>query len=301
MSFAARQRLLVDALLLPLPLAEDAWRKWRASTEVGHLDHRSVHFLPALAGRMAQWLTHDPHQAIFLGICRRAWTQNQVRRKLLADALKILRNAGIERVAATGPVLWNALYWREGAIRPIGRIDLLVEPVDARRTLDALFNAGWMAPNAVPETSGKHFYFSPGALLRSPAAGDVRVHWRALPNTDFSLRRPLFPELELMPEMIAPYAIPAEHSLIAALGGNLEDEIDWRCDGVMICRQPGLRWEKVAALLRWRLKARSRLEELRRDWEAAIPPDVTKSRWTGGMERTLASALRMYRGHGRSS
>src|ERR1700691_4592061 len=96
------QRLLWDAIVLPLPQAGNAWRRWRESIDLDHLDDRSFHLLPALAGRMPAWLEKDPQRAILLGICRRAWSQNQVCRKLLADALEILSAVGIERVAPTG-------------------------------------------------------------------------------------------------------------------------------------------------------------------------------------------------------
>jgi hypothetical protein len=296
MSVTAPERLLLDALLLPSPLAEDAWRSWRTSTDLDCLDNGSSHLLPALTGRMPGWLANEPRRAILLGICRRAWSQNQVQRKLLADAVQILVAAGIERVAATGPIVWGPLYWPAGAIRPVGMVDLLIEPALVQPALVALSRAGWKALNAMPETGGKHFYFAGGTLLHSPSGGQVRVHWRALPNTDLSLRRPEFPLLEaLRPGLGAPYTIPPEHSLVAALGGAHEDGIDWHFDALMICRQPGLRWKKVAALLRWRSASRERLAELRRECGIEVPPAVTTPAWSNGVEQILASTLRAYR------
>jgi len=298
----APPRLLLDALLLPLPLAAEAWRKWRASTDLDHLDNGSFPLLSALAGRMPDWLGNDPQRGILLGIGRRAWSQNQIQRKLLADALEILGAAGIKRAAATGPVLWAALYWPEGAIRPIGRVDLLVEPASVRPAFDALSKADWKIPNdIIPDAAENKFHFAPGTLVRSPSGGEVWVHWRALPNTDLSLRRPDEPELEAMQSgQIGSYAIPAEHSLVSVLGGHHADEVDWHCDAIMICLQADVRWEKVAALLRRRAFARKRLDELR-DWGVDIPQDVTKPAWTSGMERTLAFALRLYRRSKRSA
>ena len=294
MSVTAPQRLLLDALLLPLPQAGDAWRGWRASTDLDHLDSASFHLLPALAGRLPDWLVNDPQQAILLGICRRAWSQNQIRRKLLADALETLGAAGIERVAATGPVLWGALYWPAGAIRTIGMVDLLVQPALARLAFETLSKAGWKAPNGIPNIAGDKFYSASGAPMKSPSGGEVRVHWRALPNTDLSIRRAKFPPLQAMPPgQVSPYAIPAEHSLVAALSGNHEDVIDWHCDALMICRQAGLHWKTVAALLSWRSLERARLDELRRNWGVDIPPAATEPGWTGNLQRILASVSRV--------
>jgi hypothetical protein len=295
MSDALPHRLLWDAWVLPLPQAEAAWRRWRACADLDHLDPASFHFLPVLSGRMAAWLGNDAKQAVLLGICRRAWSQNQVRRKLLANALEILDTARIERVAAIGPIRWSAVDWPEGAIRPIGRVDLLVEPVSVQATFDALLKARWKLPGSLPDTTTNQFYFASGVELQSPSAATLRVHWRAVPNTDFALRRPEPPPLRPMqPGQLAPYAIPPEHSLVAALGGQFQDEVDWRFDALTICRE-GLNWDLVAALLRRRSMARNRLDELRRDWGAEIPPEVTRPARVSGLEAILASALRVYR------
>jgi hypothetical protein len=291
------QRLLWDALVLPSSQAEDAWRRWRASTDLNHLDNACFHLLPALAGRMPAWLGNDPQQSILLGICRRAWSQNQVRKKPLADALEILRAAGIERVAATGPVLWGELYWPEGAIRPVGRVDLLIEPASVRAAFEALVKSGWISEYGLPTTAGRPFYFGNGVPLRSPEGAEVRVHWRALPHTDVLLWRPQAAPLQALPAgQIATFAIPAEYALVAALGGEYEDELSWRYDAIMFCRRPSLNWKLVAALLRRRSAARNRLDELRYHWGAEIPPEVTmQPAWTRGLNLTLALALRVYR------
>jgi hypothetical protein len=297
MTIAAPQAWLLDALLLAPRQAEDAWRRWRASTDLDQLDKASFHLLPALTGRMPAWIASDPERAVLMGICRRAWSQNQVQRKLLADAVQVLATAGIERVAATGPVAWASLYWPNGAIRPIGMVDLLVEPSMVSHAFGALSQAAWKAANGIPDTTRKDFPFAAGVLFQSPSSGSVRLHWRALPNTDFSLRRPEFSPLEAgRLGDVVPYTLPLEQSLVAALGAVHEDGIEWHFDALMICRQPGLRWNNVAALLRRRFAQRRRLDELRLDCGAEIPLDVTNPTWTNGVEQILASTLRAYRG-----
>ena len=186
----------------------------------------------------------------------------------------------------------GALYWPDGAIRSIGRVDLLMEPDSVRAALEVLSKAGWNLEGGMPDTAGNQFYFAYGVSLRSPGGGEVWVHWRALPHTDLSLLRPGPFPLQVMPS--GALAIPPEYALVAALGGGLPDEIGWQYDAIMICRA-GLDWELVTALLRWRSTARNRLDELRRDWDAEIPPEVTQPAWTSGVERILASALRAYR------
>lgn len=295
MRLTTPERLLMDALLLSPTLAEAAWRRWLASTDLDRPDDRSFRLLPALSGRMPVWLANEPRRAVLLGICRRVWSRNQIQRKLLSDAVQILVAAGIERVAATGPIVWGPLYWPLGAIRPIARVDLLLEPALVRPAFEALSRAGWKALNAIPETRGKRLPFTAGIAVQSPSRGKVWIHWRALPNTNLYLRHAEFPPLEaLRPDLIAPFTIPLEHSLVVALAGTQEDDIAWHFDALMICRHPSLRWKKVEALLKHRSGARARLDELQREFSVEIPQEVTKSVWTNRVAQILASTLRSF-------
>ncbi len=278
--------ILLDALLLSSSDAENAWRKWRALVDLDRIDPESFNILPTLAARLPEWTVNDPQQGILLGICRRAWSENQIRRKSLADAIAILNAAGIDRVAPTGPVLWGELYWPEGTIRPIETVDLLIEPAHVHAALDALTHAGWNAPDDLPPRGGNDFYFGYRVEIQPSAGSGIRVHWRSLPHTDFALRRPPIPVLK---------PIPAEHSLVAALGGDMEDRLGWKCDALFLCRRSGLDWNLVADLLRRRSKARNRLEQLRREGMVEIPAKVTRPPRTAALERILASALRAYR------
>ena len=141
-----------------------------------------------------------------------------IRRKSLADAIAILNAAGIDRVSATGPALW-ALDWPAGAIRPIETVDLLIEPARVHAACDALIRSGWTARNGPSRSVGNDFFFGYRVEMRGPDGSELRVHWRSLPHTDFALRRPAVPGLE---------PIPAEHSLVAALGGDMEDRLGWK-------------------------------------------------------------------------
>jgi hypothetical protein len=135
------------------------------------------------------------------------------------------------------------------------------------RSFDALTLAGWIATGGFPAASGNDFYFGYRVAMRDRDGGEIRVHWRSLPHTDFALRRPPLPVLE---------PIPAEHSLVAALGGDMEDRLGWECDALFLCPRSGLDWNVITELLRWRSKARNRLEKLRREGRVEIPAEVTR-------------------------
>jgi hypothetical protein len=162
-----------------------------------------------------------------------------------------------------------------------------VEPGCVRAAFRAFAQAGWTTAKAVPDTRAKGFPFSGGAAFEAPSERICNLYWRALPNSDFSLQPPEFPILD--------GALPLEYALVAALGRVHEDDVAWQFDALMILRQPGLRWDVVKDLLRWRSALREKLATLRSEWGANIPAEVTKPALTHGLERILTSALRTYR------
>jgi hypothetical protein len=62
----------------------------------------------------------------------------------------------------------------------------------------------------------------------------------------------------------------------------------------MICRRD-IDWDVVDGLLKWRSRAKIRLEELRRDWGVEIPPGLAVKLRRGYLERMLSAPLRVYR------
>jgi hypothetical protein len=226
-----------------------------------------------------------------LGICRRAWSQNQVRRQAFAAARAALEQAGIPQVTAIGPVAWSARYWPERAVRPIGSVDLLVAPGSVQTAVGALVRAGYKpaeAERAVDfdaETSG-HYFARPVSLL-SPKQETIQLHWRPLPNTVFALGRQA-------PVRIVEEGISREEELVAAAGGMFSDGMDGFCDAAMILRSArALDWDCVAALVRGRPGARRTLARLMAAGYGKIPDSVLGS-WTNLLE-PLAIPLRMYR------
>src|SRR5688572_25137980 len=146
-----RRLLLLDALIRPAKPGFEAWRQWRASANLDCLDNASFLLLPALAHRLPEWLADDPRRDILLGICRRAWSQVQLRRKMLAEAAAVLRASGVETQTAAGPVAWADRYWPQGSIRPIDTLDLTVAPRTVKSAVSALAQAEWAVKGRVPQ------------------------------------------------------------------------------------------------------------------------------------------------------
>jgi hypothetical protein len=276
--------LLLRALVQPISSAAEAWRLWREGVDLDKLDAASFCMLPALAGRMDQWVAHDPHRDMLRGICRRAWSQNQVRKKVLAEALTLLDVSAGVKATAFGPIVWEQLYWPDGAIRTIDGVELLVDPSCVRLSVETLTRAGWSLNSPLPDWHADSFYFAPALRMRTISGDDVRLHWRDLPNTDFALRRPPVPRFQPS----------AERDLIMALSDDLHSGVDWRCDALLICRR-SIDWGVVDRLLKWRPRVKIRLEELRQDWDVDVPPRLAAKLQRGHVEYMFSAPLRVYR------
>jgi hypothetical protein len=276
---------LLKALIQPLPQAGDAWRSWRSSVDLDRLDPASFWMLPSLAARMQEWIVNDPQQDILVGICKRAWSKNQLVSQLGTQATEVLRSAGL-RPAWSGPAAWAQRYWPEGAIRPIEWVDLLLDYEAVGPAMDALSRSGWTVAGRRPNSRAAKFYFSPPIPVRYQSTGMVRLHWRDLPNTDFALRRP---PLSQSPNL------SAEYDFLRILGGEFDDALDWRCDALMIGGARPLDWDSIVGLLKWRSRAKARLAELCREWNVEVPPHARKQVRTTVANRMVTGSLGTYR------
>ncbi|QOY87559.1 hypothetical protein [Paludibaculum fermentans] len=267
---------LLDALMLEDEPALEAWRAWRAIANMDRLDAASFRLLPALAARLEPWLAGDPQRAILTGICRRGWSQAQMRRKVLAEAVSVLAGADVPAQAA-GPVDWADRYWPAGVMRSIESLNLDVVPADVNRAVETLMQAGWTVEGRSPAGSWFELRFAPPVRLRNRAGVGVRVHWRGLPNSDV-----------VLPELAGWKAreTSAEHDLVRVLGCEYADGLHWSCDAAMIGRV-SIDWDEVARLLRWHYLAKTRLHE----WNPALVRSIP----LGIGERVLTWPLRMYR------
>jgi hypothetical protein len=272
---------LLEALTLPLGQARVSWNRWRAAADIDKLDYESFVLLPALTGRFEPWLDGDPFGHVLLGICRRAWSQNQVRQRDFEAARAVLELADIRQVASIGPLAWSNRYWPDRAIRPVGSVDLLIAPSDVPSALQALLKAGY-----TNSAKSHHHYFAPPISLQSPSSTPIRLHWRVMPNTAFALRR--------QPPIDFDASVPAEEALVSAAGNMFNDGMDWRCDATMIARATPIDWNRVAFHLRWRPQARRNLAALAAAGYAEIPSLLFHPGWPRLLE-PAAALLRVYR------
>lgn len=265
--------------------------------DLNALTPASFLLLPALADKLEVWTEGDPDRSIILGICRRAWIQNQVHLRAFGPVTEIVTATTGTAPTLIGPASWLR-YWPAKSARPLSGLDLLVDAEQMRPLLTAFHGARWSASGAPEARSLQSIRFGPPIILRSDSGASVRLYSRALPNTDLSLlRQPSAPQVTLDDLT----TVPAEYAFVAALTQHHEDGFDWRADAGTILKSCRLDWSLVSDLTRHRSLARQRTNELQRYSDTPIPPLSCPPAWLETVETTLAAVLRTYRNAARRS
>ena len=139
----ARQRCLLRVAVLDDGTARREWAEWRsAGGTLDELDDRSQALLPQLYRRLSAMGVDDPDMARLKGTYRHRWCENVGAMRAGQSALAVLAGAGVETMIFKGMALMVA-YGRDPGARPMGDVDVVVKPVDARRSLELLLRAGF--------------------------------------------------------------------------------------------------------------------------------------------------------------
>ena len=115
-------------------------------------------------------------RALFVEARRDAWASNLGLLDAARPALESLAAAGIRTMLLKGAVLASPPYFEPG-LRPIGDVDVLVEPVHARAAMRILEESGWVAWRRHSE---RDLLLAHGLDLRKPPHGALDVHWYLL-------------------------------------------------------------------------------------------------------------------------
>jgi hypothetical protein len=287
-----------------------AWREWRAGVELTRLDGECLAVLPLLSGRLREWLPEDadadPAKEIVLGICKRAWAQNQLRYRETAGAIDILRQEGVD-VTIFGPVAWSLLYQEEKAVRPIETLDFLAPRDRVNVAVNALQSAGWTVEPDMPPLAGRVFDTHIGIWLRSPNGTPCQLAWR-LSNVSPELARsheatPARRPLDLVGTQA--FVVQTEELFVGALTREHDRLVNWQCDAVVLLRNRTVEWRRLRTLTDSFPAAVERLSQVRREFGASIPPEATAIREPGPLVRRYLAIRADYRrvcwAEGRSS
>jgi lipopolysaccharide transport system permease protein len=270
----------VDAstLLLDPSLAAEEWPRWRELAQAGELDDASAALVPLLWGRLLTSTqgAQDPAHLKLLGICKRAWAQNQLHYRRLTRLWSLLQREGASPLAVCGCAAWSLVYEQERSVRPIASLEILI-PRDrallARQLLEA---EGWVAARGMPQPEGRVLDQFEGLWFHDADQFPLFLAWRL---------RHVSPEMasgsEPVPSRAALqlhgtqlFMLSSEELLASALQRPHDPAIGWQGDIVVLLRNRALDWRRVSKLIRASPEAVARLTALREQYKLAVPPSV---------------------------
>jgi hypothetical protein len=179
-----KERLVLQAVTGSGQPAVDAFRRWRALVPLDDIGYAAFRVMPLLLALVKREGLDDPDILRMKGIERQAWAANTMRLKHLFLTMDALRRAGAPFVVLKGAALFARMP-EFAALRASGDYDVLVDPSHigaARRELEAVgfTMSAFSFDDLESELQGSA---TPGAAMTLPgSAGEIDIHWRALPN-----------------------------------------------------------------------------------------------------------------------
>lgn len=277
----AEQEILLTAALMSGERAADAWREWKARVPVRdvYVDAASFRLLPLVFKNLTQHVD-DEYLTLMKASYRQAWTRNQILLHRLDTVLAGLSAAGIPTLVLKGAALTEQHY-RDRGVRPMGDLDVAVQPQRAREAIDWLRNAGWQ----IGATSSLEFdlRFRHGCPFRDERArAEIDLHWHILTECC----------RQSVDEMLWAEAVPLRfgtasttalspadallHVVVHGTRWNPLPPLRWIADGLTILRASGcdIDWQRLtafAAASRLSLRVHWGLRYLRERFDAPIP------------------------------
>jgi hypothetical protein len=170
--------------------ALEAWERWAHSFPAGHRDADPVlqRWLPLIAWNLRNAAVDAETRLVFRQSQRGMWASNIRIFEVARPALDALAAAGVRFILLKGVALALTVYDVPG-VRPMGDVDLLIEPAEAARARRILADLGWVP---LRRTSERDLPLGHGIDLRRPPHGALDLHWYLLheccwPGADHAL------------------------------------------------------------------------------------------------------------------
>jgi hypothetical protein len=141
------EELLLQAALGSGEDVARSWSEWRGRVNLDDVTATSFRLLPLTYVNLLEHGVDDPDLGRLKGIYRQAWVRAQLQQRGLAEALRLLADAGIETMLLKGSALLQRVYPTPAA-RPMEDLDVLVHPEQLRRAVDGLVAGGWRISRA---------------------------------------------------------------------------------------------------------------------------------------------------------
>jgi hypothetical protein len=170
-----RDALMTAALGSP-ERALDAWNRWVQSGADARGDPIAQRWLPLIGWNLKAAPLDAATQALFRDARRGVWAANTRIIDSARPAIDALHAAGIRTLLLKGAALTHGVYDVPG-LRPIGDVDLLVEPVHAAAALGVLSGIGWQPQRRIDH---RDRLLAHSLNLYKPPHGSLDVHWYVL-------------------------------------------------------------------------------------------------------------------------
>jgi hypothetical protein len=152
------------------------WREWRKSVDAGSLDAVSLFLLPLLRERLEGWLAGDPAGPLLLGVCKQAWSANQLRLRNLQVLWKALAARGVRGVVIGAAA--SALRAEGAAIPPLSSFEIMVPLDGVAPALEEARRLGWHPRTALPESAGEILKSRPWVPISNGGGAEWNLRWR---------------------------------------------------------------------------------------------------------------------------
>ncbi len=235
------RELLLQAGLGDAERASEAWRTWRRSVELEHVQRQTTQLLPLVYRNLAAVADDEPEWSVVRGIYRRHWTSNQLLFREAEDLLTTLRSAGVPTLVLKGMALAR-IYYPDPGCRPMNDVDLLVPPSRAGEAIELLERSGWTSSvaglaEALDTRNSASFH-------RHRTGSDLDLHWNVFwqPSDDGDFwERAVALEL---PGGDTLALSPADQLLHVLAHGTYWSTVTfrWVADAVMVGRGAAIDW-----------------------------------------------------------
>ena len=260
------------------------------------MNAQSFATLPLLTQQLPAWAEGDAAKPVLLGICKQAWSRNQVLFQKLATAVGTLRERSLIPIVTGTPA--TDLMWGDRGSVPFRSLELLVARDTVTTALDALRQCGWEARDERLRNTVSQIHLTDGQ-------GDaLALRWRLLSRPPSVASEAAAMERVTVTRMGIAFSIPkpAWHLLSILVR---QDAPLWLAEALVSLRQ-GMERSDLQQAWPWcdgTEREVGRLRELRDGWPVEIPFDLVTPgrlegvwkdycRWTNQGNRGMSPYLR---------
>jgi hypothetical protein len=172
----ARAEALAHAAMRPPGEALEAWRRWRTSGLDPRRDPVALRWLPLIGWNLQHTNLDAASRALFRDALQGMWASNVRLLDAAAPVLDALAAAGVRVMLLKGAALALTVYETPG-LRPIGDVDLLVDPDQASAAVDLLAAHRWRPLRPV---NRRDLLLCHGVNFESSPFGACDMHWYLL-------------------------------------------------------------------------------------------------------------------------